>query len=332
MYTKTQQKAERVFTLYNQGMTVTEIIEAEKPEPVSKKTVKKILASFGIDYTTELAKKEAAKPAQVIAMYAEGKSLLEIEATLKLTYTTVRDILAKNGIEQRSLSEQHVIRHGYTLDNTVFDELNEHSLYWLGFLHADGHIRSERENGVMLGLAESDYGHMVKYQQFLKTDMPIKVKPNGKNNIAVLQFGSEKIHRLLRSYGYTGNKSYDADPHELLISSRDFWRGVIDGDGCLWAAEEWTAEHGYRRMLHLCGTEATCRKFMEFIAENDIVSKATVRKIPNESTWIIQYEATIADSVAKLLYKDATIYLDRKYQKYLDYFRINEFGTVIHSI
>ena len=321
MYSKTQQKVEKVLALYNQGMTVTEIIEAEKPESISKKTVKKILASFGIDYTVELAKKEAAKPAQVVAMYKDGKSLLEIEAALKLTYTTVRDILAENGIEQRSLSEQHVIRHGYKLDNTVFDELNEHSLYWLGFLYADGHIMSKRENGVMLGLCEADIDHMQKYQQFLKTDNPIKVKPNGKNNIAVLKFGSKKIHSLLQNYGFDGHKTFTGKPHELLTHYRDFWRGVIDGDGCLWVGKEWSMHHYcIRRSIHLCGTEATCEGFKSFIAENGIESISGVRKVEGENTWIIQFEGHIADRIVQLLYTGATIYMERKYRKAIEHF------------
>ncbi len=322
MYPKTQQKAERILALYREGKSVSEIIEAEKPVPVSKKTVKKILASYGIDYTAELAIKEAAKPAQVVEMYKAGRSLLEIEAELRLTYTTVRDILKTAGIQQRTLSQQGVIKHGNTIDEFVFDEINEESAYWIGLLYADGHVRREKWYGVEITLHLDDIELLYKFGKFLKSNKePIKVT---NTNCAKFIIGCQRIHQRLTGLGFTPDKSYTGVPHEELKHNRDFWRGVIDGDGCLWSAKGWSSNYGYRRIISVCGTEATCIGFMEFVLENGIESKATVRSIKGESTWTISYEGVIADYIAELLYGGSKIYMERKYKKYMEYFAGSE--------
>lgn len=318
MYAKTKEKAERILELYNQGKTVTEIIEAEKPISVSKKTVKNILSSFGIDYTLEREKKEAVKPQQVVKMYTNGKSMLEIESTLQLTYTTIRDILLTAGVKMRTLSQQGVIKHGNTLDDTVFDELNEESLYWLGLLYADGHIRRSGWYGIELTLHTDDIELLWKFGKFLKSNKEPK-KING-SNCAKFIIGSERIHKRLTTLGFAPDKSYTAVPHELLKHSRHFWRGVIDGDGCLWNAKQWSSNYGYRRIISVCGTEATCLGFKDFIIENSINSQSSVRKVKEESTWTISYEGLIGNEIAELLYSRANIYMKRKYRKYMDYF------------
>lgn len=319
MYTKTQEKTERIVALYREGKTVTEIIEAEKPVPVSKKTVKKILASYEIDYTVERKKREANKPTQAIEMYKSGKSMLEIQAELKLTWSTVRDILDTAGVDMRSLSQQGVITHGNTLDDTVFNELTEESLYWMGLIYADGHVHRSGWYGVELCLHTDDIELLWKFGKFLKSNRePKKVKTS---NCATFIIGSEVIHKRLVGLGFTPDKSYTGVPHESLKHSRDFWRGVIDGDGSLQAGK-WYLDKGMRRILSLCGTEATCEGFKEFVLENGIITKASVRKIPNESTWVISYDSSVAEKVAELLYKDSIIYMERKYQKYLMFMEI----------
>lgn len=313
MYTKTREKAERILALYNNGKSVSEIIEAEKPVSISKKTVKKILVSCGIDYTEELAKKEATKPAQAIEMYKAGRSMLEIQAELRMTYTTIRDILNDAQVEKRTLSQQGVIKHGNTIDENVFDELTPESIYWIGLLYADGHVHRKGWYGVELTLHTDDIDHLYNFGKFLKSNKEPKIVKG--SNCAKFIVGCERIHKRLTELGFTPDKSYTGVPHEELKHSRDFWRGVIDGDGCLWSSK-----YALRRSLGICGTEKTCEGFRDFIAKNDIYSKASIMDVKGESTWKLTYEGFIADAVAELLYGGSEIHMERKYRKYLECF------------
>jgi hypothetical protein len=59
----------------------------------------------------------------------------------------------------------------YVYDETIFSKIdNEEKAYWLGFLYADGSITNSDRYSLELSLKESDREHIVKFQQFLKTD------------------------------------------------------------------------------------------------------------------------------------------------------------------
>ncbi len=309
MYKKTEAKGQKIFELYQQGKNVLEIIR-ELEIPTSKKTVKKVLLSYGINYTEELAKKSG----KAVEMYKAGKSMLDIQAELRLTWMTVRDALIKANVDQRSLSENGVLMHGYGLDTTVFDELNEQSLYWIGLLYADGHITCKKENSISVTLHVDDYELLEKFRLFLKTSRPIRKVTN--SNCCKLTFGSARMSDRLKELGFDNRKSFTAKPHELLKDSRDFWRGVVDGDGCLYvcAGKRW-----WRRVVHLCGTLDTCIEFSDFLRKSGVSSDALPRKT-KDAVYQISYESDKARQVTKILYESAEIYMKRKYQMYLNNF------------
>ena len=322
MYTKTLQKAERVLELYREGKWISDIIEAMKPVPISKKTIKNILMSHGIDYTESRIKERKENiPKEICKLYQEGWGMTELQKKFRMTYITVRDIIDNAQIKSRTKSQNLVLSKGYPLDETVFDDLTPEAAYWVGMLHADGHISKDREYSVDLVQHKNDKDVIEKFVKFLKTDRPIaEVKDT---NTLRIRFGCERIHKRLRELGFTHDKTYTGKPPEQLKDSLDFWRGVIDGDGCLWTGSRKDSIYYRRRKITLSGTEATCEGFKQFVLKNDIKSNVSVLKVPNESTWVIGYEGVIADRVATLLYKDAIVYMERKYQKYLEFIQEN---------
>jgi len=51
----------------------------------------------------------------------------------------------------------------YTLNEEFFDELNEKSVYWLGFLYADGCVRKRKSSELRLKLKKEDKSHIEKF-------------------------------------------------------------------------------------------------------------------------------------------------------------------------
>ena len=56
----------------------------------------------------------------------------------------------------------------YNLNENFFDELNEKSAYWLGFLYADGYV-SSYENSIGISLKSEDINHLEKFKNFLNS-------------------------------------------------------------------------------------------------------------------------------------------------------------------
>lgn len=244
---------------------------------------------------------------KVIKMYQEGLAQSVIERDLHMTRKTIRTILKEAGTD-RSKSQQWRLRHGYTLDETVFDILTPDACYWLGFLHADGHITKSRGYGIELVQHKDDINHLEKFISFLKSTIKV-TKAEG--NCMRVRIGSEIIHNRLRELGFTHDKSYSADPHDLLKDSKDFWRGCIDGDGGVY-------DYKATPQVFLCGTLETVFDFIIFCSKQAKIKEKYPSKFGGRVLYQVHYYGEDARKVATLLYKDSTTFLDRKYEKYLE--------------
>jgi len=249
----------------------------------------------------------------VIELYTSGLSQTQIEKDLKMTRKTIRTIL-KEVDQDRTKSQQWRLRYGSTLNENAFETLTPESEYWIGFLYADGHILGHRGYAVEVGVHTHDKEHLDKFLTFLESNNSIIKDPRGE--YYRVRIGSEKLHNSLMALGFTHNKSVDAVPFESLINSRDFWRGVVDGDGCL----HMVLANDYP-MLALCGTKSTIKEFLEFARRNGIQTKAVGSiAAKGRALWQVSLACNNAIQTAHLLYKDATVYLDRKYAIYQESF------------
>lgn len=308
MYNKTKTKSEEILKLYEEGVILTKICEMTSS---SQFTVKKVLVTGGIDYDTVEKEKYQKKLKRAIELYKEGKSQLFIEKELGFTRKTLRNLFkSRDDLSYRSKSEQHFIRYGTEIDESVFDELIPEALYWIGMLYTDGFLTSRREYGGGLTQHTNDMKHLEKFKSFLKSTRPITPDHGDCHRV---RFNSKKIHGRLMELGFTSNKSYTGKPHELLKHSRDFWRGCIDGDGGVYNYTERNVHQ-----LFMCGTLETVFDFIVFCSKYVGIKEKCPTKCQGPNHYEISYYAQDARKVAEYLYKDACVYLDRKYEKYLE--------------
>ena len=257
---------------------------------------------------------------QVTKLYQEGVANANIQAILHMTFRTIKKILEVYGVKRTRSHQIQFGKNGSTVFHNCLDQLTPEALYWIGFLYADGHVDKDRPR-ITLTLAAIDIEHLNKFKQFFGTGIttrevkasttaPGQVNMEGKHYRVA--FSSGKIYGRLHELGFTHNKTYGIIPHELLKNSRDFWRGVIDGDGWLF--------NTIQKSIGLCGLECTLKYFMDFINAIGVNSRAMPRKNKRRNgIWQIELHSHKAQRTADILYKDASVYLDRKYQKYLEF-------------
>lgn len=267
---------------------------------------------------------------EAIVLYKSGITIKPICKQLHLDGTVLRKFLIDEGILK---TRSNAVRSGKS-DGIVKDDalevLTSEALYWIGFLYADGHIEKQPRNRIALTLAEVDYNHLEKFANFFGQDLTIrdvtqkgekKTYPKGQINFDSkywrVAFSSVEIYNRLVELGFSHNKTLSLTPHELLKMSRDFWRGVIDGDGTLYYTNDSRANGKYNTLiLSLSGTYDTNIEFLNYLKLNNIFTEAKPINDKRANVW----ETVISDvnsKAIKLLYKDATVYLERKYQKYL---------------
>lgn len=258
------------------------------------------------------------------SMYAERVSAHKIARTIKTSNEVVYNILTELGIRRTKAETMRANKGIKYIASDAFDVYTEDSLYWIGFLYADGSIEKSRPR-IVVTTSEDDIVHLEKFKLFLGghvniTKLPtitkmLKGQVNASKEHYRIAFSDRRIYERLQELGFTNMKSYDAVPHEDLLDSRHFWRGVIDGDG-------WLCRTGCkynRENIGISGTEATVTEFIKFVNRNEVETATNARKDERANVWRGDFHSNKAIAIATLLYKDSTIYLDRKYEKYLSF-------------
>ena len=124
----------------------------------------------------------------------------------------------------------------YSVDAGYFDDIDSNKkAYWLGFIAADGNIRQDYLC-LSIELAISDREHLVKFQQDINTNAPIKDSFR-KYSSSYIRINNKQICLALSKYGIIPNKSLSFVIHKELLPScfiRDFIRGYFDGDGSIY--------------------------------------------------------------------------------------------------
>lgn len=194
----------------------------------------------------------------------------------------------------------------YSIENLQAE--SEEKSYMLGFLLADGSVRSVSKNKKRfeVGLSEIDIGQLEKIKTFLKSDHPIKTDKKG---ISKLTITGKLLFEELGKYGIYPNKTLKEIVPAAYTLDRHYWRGIIDGDG-------FVTIHKQRRypQIGLCGTKEICQQFLDFILANGISTKVIPKQRPPKTNnhYAISFSSGIAHKIINLLYKDSNIYLDRK--------------------
>ena len=319
MYKTTNTKKEEIQRLYDEGVMLTEICKLTSS---SQPTVKKVLLSCGIDYDAEKKKAREKQLQEVIELYNQGKSQNYIETTLKLTRKTIRELLKEAGVEYRDKSQQQHINNNTEINHHAFDELTPEVLYWIGMLFTDGHIEQKIEASIDLTLHNNDIDHLYKFKEFLGSSRDIK---KNKGDCSRLRVNSKQLRDRLVELGFTHNKSTSIVPHELLKHSRDFWRGCIDGDGGIYINKvKKEIKTYFTPHVFLCGTLETIFEFAIFCNKYAGVKDKYPTRSNGKNLYQISYYGKDARKIATYLYKDSTVYLQRKYDTYREFLNFPE--------
>ena len=126
----------------------------------------------------------------------------------------------------------------YDLNKYFFDELNEKSAYWLGFLYADGSVRMKdgKSGELKLKLKDIDRGHIENFLEDISSNHPIKCGISKKDNskFCYVCVNSNYMIKKLFELGCVQNKTFKIRLPKLnnkLMSH--FIRGYFDGDGSI---------------------------------------------------------------------------------------------------
>ena len=222
------------------------------------------------------------------------------------------------------------------MDETVFDNIDtEEKAYWLGFLYADGNI-STIGNRLEMNLSSKDLDHMLKFKKFLKLESDIRIEDNrgeGKE-ICRLSIRNKHVWNQLNEKGCVPCKSLILKfPDKSIFKSEnliyDFIRGYCDGDGSLGTyIKENTKNH--KCWLSFVGTKDFLNGVEEFLNIKGTIRNKTCTNWQNQA-YDLKYGGVNARKVARLLYENSSIYMDRKYNRFLQFCSFEEGSSTAKS-
>ncbi len=197
------------------------------------------------------------------------------------------------------------------LNEQSFEELDESAAYWAGFLMADGYINRVKRGSadVALCLSFKDVDHVQKFKHFLNSRRKVTIS-RGKYPTAVFSVSSDALADRLTALGVTSHKTFTAKASALLIANSHFWRGAIDGDGCLSVAKK--SEKAVS--LSLVGSKDMCEQFLSYVRELGLGYNVSVR--PHSHTrgiFNITLNGREAIRIADKLYTGSQLFLERKF-------------------
>ncbi len=274
---------------YNLGLSCDKIANIFK---CNSETIRKILIKHGIKRRPSASDTNPEySEVDIIKMYSRGENTNTIAKKLGTYNTTIRRILLRNNIKVRSSSDVWDCRP------LLFNN-KEEAQYWIGFLAADGAI-SKSGNTIRLNLAEKDIQTVYKFAKFANCSVSYSIDKRFNTKLFRAGFNSKKNADYLKSIGITACKSKTIS---LSIPiNRHIFRGVLDGDGSVSKTGLVTIVTASSNFLMQLKT---------FLDDNDIHNTYTKQKNGLYTLRVSSYSEVV--KLFDLIYKDATIFLERK--------------------
>ena len=228
----------------------------------------------------------------------------------------------------------------YSFNKHYFDVIdNEHKAYWLGFIWCDGYMAiRDRNNHISyefkLSLSDIDASHLEKFNHDLNGNYKVKYYDMGNSSFtsehqeARLLITNQHFGKtLVEQYGLIPRRSdctkiLNSVPEHLM---KHFIRGIIEADGTFCKYK--ITERGYNvdKYRVSIGTNEDIVRFIEkHLMDNDIINITERKLYQRHEGQDGEYKTLEISGKAQTLnilhyiYDNASIYLDRKYEKYLN--------------
>ena len=254
--------------------------------------------------------KKGIKLEEITDMYNKGISPIQIAEHFDCNVSNITRRLKKAGIihikdyKSRRLPTR---TNRHKLNEYFFENIDtEEKAYFLGLMFADGSVS---RNQFYLKMKDEDI--IVKFKEALECDYPIIYRENPWISYC-LTVSSQKLCNFLINLGCVPNKTRIIRLPVLEKSLyRHFIRGFFDGDGCLQLQDK-----KYHCRFDLTSASKKFLEDLRPIINQHSKTNGSLNKERKYEVWHLNYNGYQVQQILDWLYKDATIYLNRKYIKY----------------
>lgn len=318
---------EEILKLYAEGVGGTTLAKKYK---VDKKTIYNILNRHKVGTRSVESRREnkaatkdgkprkhriSSRDKEIGSLYNEGYSIKEINQKLAVKEETIRYSLSKQGLYGKGdcslkvrMKEKKKIEDPYVFDKTLrhdaFDAPTLEGAYWLGMFMADANVydnrnlKTKHNKSIKITLQQARYAryHLETLKEWLQTNRKITDGEHaafGKTyEHSVLSWTSNKMGRRLMELGVVPHKDGRFIP-PTFKDSRDFWRGLVDGAGCVY--------HRKKGNIYLSGTLPIVEEWRDYCERVTGVDCVGLREQPGVWVGTVRFREQ-AEKIIKELY------------------------------
>ncbi len=243
--------------------------------------------------------------------YAAGRSQQSLALEFGVTQTVVGDWLRRWGAVTRRTGPPRK----HTLNEAAFAlPWTQEKAYWFGFLLADGNIADPggTPRVLQLALANRDRGHIARFVEFLDYTGPTSSRAaTGATGLGV---SSAVLCRQLGILGMHPRKSGTHGTPDMPADMKShMYRGYFDGDGALY---QWKRQPTLWK-FEVVSSLPFIQDFQKWLFE--VAAVPHTKLFRRGPVWSVRSSGNqITARICQQLYRDAAIYLPRKYEKWLE--------------
>lgn len=263
---------------------------------------------------------------EIINDYINCKSIRQIEKDYDVTRYSVAKFLEEKNVKTTKGNHYRKYKH----DFNFFENIDsEEKAYWLGFMFADGYIvdYSNRygEDKFGITLHANDIKTLEDFKKSIKSTNPITDVSSDKTPLRRIIMSSQKTVNDLISHGCVKQKSLILKPPIGVPKTltNHFIRGFFDGDGSIfWNKSEFERHKNWNTPSYNISITST-KEMIEWII--DEVGFGNLKKENRrEKTWYYKQDGNKkVKAFCDYIYKDATVFMERKYKLYQDLIKIS---------
>lgn len=258
---------------------------------------------------------------KAIELYKQYGNINKVSKILNCNSTTLQRRFHDYGVNVKKSKYK-----GF--DEEFFHNIDtEEKAYFFGLLMADGN-NFTKSYRIVLSLADYDVKIVEKFRDAINSNYPIRLnKSNTKDypnrhDRKYLQINSKIMSNRLEEIGCMNNKSLiikfpkDIIPNTLM---HHFIRGVFDGDGSISTCKNKKTPNYEYHIFNITGNTPFLLDIQEELIKNCKVNKTKLnspKRYKNGTSMLCYGGSGNIEKIRSWLYKDATVYIERKYEKF----------------
>ena len=261
---------------------------------------------------------------EILLEYKKGKTSTQLGEKYGCNQSTIIDIVRRNGGDIRPQHNKSI----YTFDIHWLDKMDSpEKFYFLGLSYANGCI--ETESRYALGLQEIDEKLLIDLNKLLKSDRPLVTdekshrEKSSRQIIKKLRLTNKHFCERLQELGCVQTKSLILQWPNWIEDTLYVWsfvRGCFDGDGSIVLNKNKNGT--YRATINYTGAKNFCDGMKLFLEKNEL----KVSKIEHKTYSDLRIkEIKSVKKFLECIYKEKSIYLERKYQRAVTFLNSRDF-------